>query len=179
MNPISLAPSDLAITASLVLADALLSVVLRLRLHRQVLIAATRMVVQLVAIGFILRAVFALHHPAATLGVVVVMTLVAAREVATRPERRFADRSSLWLALVSVAIATYLTAALALTTAVRPQPWYDARYLIVLVGIILGNALNAGSLSLDALLASAARERPSVEAQLCLGERYWIAIAPL
>ena len=178
MNPISLHPTDLAISASLVVLDAVLSLILALNLHRQILIAAARMVVQLVAIGFILKLVFSLNNPAATLLVIVVMIMLAGREVAARPEREFKDWSNLALGAASVALATLLTAVLALTTAIRPDPWYAPRYAIPLVGIILGNVLNAASLTLDSFLGGAAQQKPAIEAQLCLGAPYWQAVGP-
>ena len=88
MNPILLTPLDISIAASLIILDAALSIWLKLRLPRQIAIAAARMVVQLVAIGYVLRFIFSLNNPAATLLLDVVMMLVAAREVAARPERR-------------------------------------------------------------------------------------------
>jgi putative ABC transport system permease protein len=179
VNAISLSPLDLAVAASLVAFDAVLSVVLRLRLHRQVLIAAARMVVQLVAVGFILRLVFAARHPLVTLAIVLVMAAIAAREIAARPERKFKALSGLALSASAVAIATVVTVGLALTTAIRPHPWYDARYAVSLVGIILGSVLNAGSLSLDSLLGGVGRERSGIEAQLALGATFSEAVAPL
>jgi putative ABC transport system permease protein len=172
MNAISLSPTDLAIAASLILFDAVLSILLKLNLHRQVLWAAARMVVQLIAVGYLLRLVFALHNPAATVAVVVVMAAVAAREIAVRPERRFKGADGLILSSTGVAIATVATVALALLTAIRPHPWYEARYAISLAGIVLGSVLNSGSLALDNLLTSVTRERPSIEAQLGLGESF-------
>jgi putative ABC transport system permease protein len=172
LTPIVLAPTDLAIAASLIAFDALLSILLKLNLHRQVLWAAARMVVQLVAIGYLLRLVFALHNPAATVAVVVVMAMVAAREIAVRPERRFKGSDGLVLSATGVVIATVATVALALLTAIRPHPWYEARYAISLAGIVLGSVLNSGSLALDNLLSAVTRERPSIEAQLGLGESF-------
>ena len=138
------------------------------------------MVVQLVAIGYVLRFIFSLNNPAATLLLVLVMVLVAAREVgdpagdaASRDTRHFA------IGFVSVGFATFVTAVLALTTAIRPQPWFDPHYAIPLAGIILGNVLNSASLSLDSLLGSVKRERPAIEARLSLGGSYREAIAPL
>jgi putative ABC transport system permease protein len=177
MNAISLSPTDLAVAASLVALDALLSLLLALRLHRQILIAAGRMVVQLIAIGYILRFVFKLNSPLATLAIVVVMVLIAGREVAARPEQRFKDLSNLALGAGSVALATFITAVLALTTAIRPHPWFDPRYAVPLAGIILGNVLNAASLTLDSLLGGVVRDRPAIEARLCLGSSYWEAIS--
>ena len=85
MTPILLTPIDISIAATLIVFDAALSIWLKLRLHRQLALAATRMVVQLVAIGYVLRFIFSLNNPAATLLLVLVMVLVAAREVA--PQR--------------------------------------------------------------------------------------------
>jgi len=179
VNAISLDPLDLAVAASLVAFDAVLSVVLRLQLHRQVLVAAGRMVVQLVAVGFILRLVFAARHPLVTLAIVLIMAAIAAREIAARPERKFKGLSGLALSASGVAIATVITVGLALTTAIRPHPWYDARYAVSLVGIILGSVLNAGSLALDSLLGGVARQRSGIEAQLALGATFSDAVAPL
>lgn len=179
MNPISLSPGDLAVAGSLVAFDALLSVVLRLQLHRQVLWAAGRMVVQLVAVGYLLRWIFGLHHPVATLVIVLAMAAIAAREIAARPEQRFRDGSGLILAASGVAIATVATVGLALITAIRPHPWYDPRYAVSLVGIILGSVLNSGSLALDSMVGGVARQRAGIEAQLALGATFQQATSPL
>jgi putative ABC transport system permease protein len=50
---------DLLAAALLILLDAALSLALRLGVHRQILIAAVRMVAQLVLVGLVLRHVFA------------------------------------------------------------------------------------------------------------------------
>jgi Uncharacterised protein family (UPF0014) len=99
--------------------------------------------------------------------------------VATRPETPFKGRSTLAIGFVSVGFATFVTAVLALTTAIRPQPWFDPHYAIPLAGIILGSVLNSASLSLDSFLGSVRRERQAIEARLSLGESYREAIAPL
>jgi putative ABC transport system permease protein len=179
MNPIQLNPSDLAIAGLLVAFDAVLSVLLRLQLHRQILWAACRMVVQLIAVGYLMRLVFAMRHPAATLALLVLMAAVAAREIAVRPEKRFKGLSGLTLSAGGVAITTAVTVGLALLTAIRPHPWYDPRYAISLTGIILGSVLNSGSLALDSILGRVQRERTAIEAQLALGASFHQAIAPI
>ena len=169
MTPILLRWPDLGIGAVLLLVDGGLSIWLKLRLHGQLAWAAGRMVVQLVAVGLILRAVFSLASPFVTLCVVLVMLLIAAREVAARPEKRLLRFGNLAVGASAVAFATFLTVILALTTAIRPTPWYDPRYAIPLAGIILGNVLNSASLGLDGLLGSVVRERVAIEAQLAMG----------
>jgi putative ABC transport system permease protein len=172
MNPILLTPFDVAIAAVLIVLDGVLSLVLRLGLHAQLAWAAMRLVVQLVLVGFILRLVFAIASPLATLAVVLVMVAIAGREVAARPEHRLGRFGNYAVGASAVAIATFLTAILALTTAIRPQPWYDARYAIPLAGIILGSVLNGASLALDSLLGGVVRERAAIEAQLALGATF-------
>jgi putative ABC transport system permease protein len=180
MQPtIVLTGRDLAVAATLILFDGVLSVVLRLGLHRQLAIATIRMVLQLLLIGFVLRAVFSLASPAVTLLVVLVMVGIAGREVAVRPEQRLIRWGNYAVGGVAVAFATGMTSVLALTTALRPQPWYDARYAVPLAGIVLGNVLNAATLALDGLLSGVVREKASVEAQLCLGAGIRRAMAPL
>jgi len=170
MKPtIVLTAPDLMIAAVLIGIDGLISIAFRLGLHRQLAIAAIRMVVQLLLIGVILTRVFAIASPPLTLLVILVMVVIAGREVAVRPEQRLLRLGNYVVGASAVAFATGLTSILALTTALRPDPWYDARYAIPLAGIILGNVLNAASLALDALLASVMREKAAIEAQLCLG----------
>lgn len=177
-NVITLEPLDLALAGSLVLADIALSFRLKLGLHRGFAIAAIRMTIQLAAIGFVLRFIFHLANAGATLGVVLVMALIAAREVAVRPKQRLHGLGSYIVAVLSVIAPTILTVALALATAIRPSPWFDPRYLVPLAGIVLGNVLNAASITLDGVLTGAQREREAIEARLALGTGYWIAIGP-
>ena len=179
MNAVTLSPLDLATAASLVVVDAAISMALGLRLQGRLAWASGRMVVQLLAVGVLLRWVLALHDPWVTLLVVTVMALIAAREISARPERRLKGWGGLAVSAPSVALATVATAGLALTTAIRPQPWWDARYAIPLTGIVLGSVLNAGSLALDTLLEGAASDRAGIEAQLALGSGFAAATRPL
>ena len=176
---ISLTPLDLAMAATLMAVDAAASILLRLQLHRQLVWAAVRMIVQLTAIGFVLRFVFAMNNPLATLLIILVMTAVAAREMAARPVRRFKGLAGLTVTSGAVLLATTVTAGLALTSAIRPAPWYDPKYAVSLVGIILGSVLNAGSITLDGVVSGVWREKSSIEAQLGLGATFHRATLPV
>ncbi|HRD77766.1 MAG TPA: ABC transporter permease, partial [Hyphomicrobiaceae bacterium] len=48
-------------------------------------------------------------------------------------------------------------------------PWWSPRYLLPILGMILGNALTSVSLVLETLTDAARRERPQIEARLALG----------
>lgn len=149
MNPIHLDATDLVLATVLVLLNALASLLLGLQLHRQVLWAAARMVVQLLLVGLVLRFVFAAASPGATLAIVLLMILAAAREVAVRPAHRLRGGGNFGIGAAAVGVSSVATVVLALMTAIRPQPWYDPRYAIPLMGIVLGSVLNSASLGLD------------------------------
>ncbi len=88
MTSILLTPQDLLSASLLLLLDGAPSVILGLGLHRRIALAAIRMVVQLLLVGFVLRFVFAAGSAGVTLGVVVLMVAVAAREIGARPKAR-------------------------------------------------------------------------------------------
>lgn len=179
MNVIYLSAGDIALAGCLVALSALISMAMRLALHGQVVWAAVRTVVQLLLVGHILRLVFAHASPALTIVVTVVMMALAAREVAARPAARMKGYGNGVVATVTVMSTTLVTAMFVLHTALRPDPWYDPRYTIALVGIVLGSVLNAASLSLDTILSGVRRERAGIEARLALGASARQAFASL
>ncbi|ARP86869.1 ABC transporter permease [Bordetella genomosp. 9] len=179
MNVIELHTADLTIAASLVALTALVSLLLRLDMARQIIWGAVRTVIQLLLVGHLLRLVFAHNSAWTTAALVAVMMALAAREVAARPKVRLRGLGNAWVAALTVAATTAVTALFILHTALRPDPWYDARYVIALVGIVLGSVLNAASLALDGMLAGVRREKAGIEARLALGATAREAFGPL
>lgn len=179
MTPIDLTAADLLLASLLILAAAGLSVALSLNIHRTLLWTACRMVVQLLLVGLTLRAVFALSSPWLTLGVVLAMVAAAAHEVSSRQERRLQGPWQAITGAAAVSLPTLVITVLALTTALRPSPWYDARHAIPLAGIVLGNAMNAASLALHAAFSMAWLQRGAIDARLALGEDRHTALRPI
>lgn len=179
MTPIHLGAVDVAVAALLVLLSAGASIALQLRVHRQVLWAAARMVMQLLLVGLVLRMVFHAGSPLATVGIVVLMIGAAAREVAVRPSQRLQGWAQYRIGSIVVGASGIATVSLALLTAIRPTPWFDPRYAIPLMGIVLGSVLNSASLSLDSFFGGLVAGRAGIEAQLALGSTMHEACAEL
>ena len=179
MTTIALHPLDLALAALLVLINAAAAMALRLQIHRQILWAATRMVVQLLLVGLVLRFVFQAASPAVTLLIVALMIGAAAREVAVRPTRRLQGGGNYRIGALVVGLSSVATVVLALMTAIRPDPWFDPRYAIPLMGIVLGSVLNSASLGLDSFFEGVTTGRRAIEAQLALGATLHQALAAL
>lgn len=178
MNYIPIDTFDLAIASVLVILNAGLSLALNLQLERQFLIATIRMIVQLTLIGLVLRTLFALVSPLWTGLAALAMILFAGREIMARQERRLRGFWSYGLGTGCMLLAASLVTVFALTTQVRPDPWYDPRYALPLLGMILGNTMTGISLGLHNLSTGLVRERNAVEAQLCLGATRWEATLP-
>ncbi|HEB79414.1 MAG TPA: iron export ABC transporter permease subunit FetB [Rhodospirillales bacterium] len=177
MSFITLGYADVALAAILLIANAVLSLALGLGLARPLLIAAVRMVVQLLLIGLVLKALFALASPLWTGVAVAVMMLVASREIMARQQRRLRGAWGFGLGAASMMSAGLIVTVLALTTAIRPDPWYDPRYALPLLGMVLGNTMNGVSLALFTMFNAASRERTAIEARLALGEERGEALA--
>src|SRR5689334_23147502 len=166
---IALSYWDLALASVLVLIDAGLSIVFGLKIHRSLLVAAIRMAVQLTLIGLVLTALFSLVSPLWTGIAVLAMILLAGQEVMQRQDRRLAGWWSFGLGTGCMMMASVLVTVFALLTALRPNPWYDPRYAIPLLGMILGNCMTGIALGLNTLTTSLILRRASVEARLMLG----------
>ncbi|MEI2418090.1 iron export ABC transporter permease subunit FetB [Orrella sp. JC864] len=174
-----LQPWDLAAAAVLLLASAALSLRLALGVQRPLLLATARMVAQLLLVGLILDKVLALSSPWLTALVVAVMLAAATQAVQARQRRGLAGGWAVGMAGAVVGTITLGVTLLALHTALRPEPWHDARHLIPLTGIVLGAVMNAASLALHNLFETVRRERAAIEARLALGHAPAQAFAPL
>ncbi|MEM7061914.1 MAG: iron export ABC transporter permease subunit FetB [Cyanobacteria bacterium P01_B01_bin.77] len=164
---------QLALAAALILVNIILSLSLRLGLARRLGIAALRMVIQLLLVGYILGWVFALDNPLWVLGLVLTMSAIAGNASVNRTRRRFP--SIYWNSLVSILAASAFVTGLLVEGIIHIDPWYDPQYVIPLLGMVLGNALTGTSLALDRLMEDLVSQRNQIESLLALGATRWEA----
>lgn len=173
-----LAYTDLVLASILVLANAGISMALGLGVARQMLIAAARMIVQLLLVGLILQWLFTVASPAVTALAALIMLGFATYEVSARQERRLKGWWAHGLGGSTMLLAGGLITMAALVAVVRSDPWYTPNIAIPLFGMILGNAMTGTSLALNTFTNTARREARAIEAQLLLGETRWRACRP-
>ncbi|RMG18215.1 MAG: iron export ABC transporter permease subunit FetB [Deltaproteobacteria bacterium] len=169
--------TDLAIASGLVALAGAISLALRLGVTRRLTIAATRTVVQLILVGLILEWVFALDRWWLVLMVLGSMVVNAGVAAVRRAERRYPGIYA--TGLVAVTLSSVFTTAVVTEVVVGVTPWYDPRYVIPLMGMVLGNSLNGISLTLDRFTADLERRQGEVELWLSLGATVWEASRPL
>lgn len=166
-HAIPLSVWDLAAAGGLVLVAGVLSLLLQLGLHRRLLWASCRSVVQLVLVGFVLRWLFEIQDPVMLCLVLAVMLSAAGFAAVSRSERGF--RGVHARAILTLFATGTLTTFTVTGAVVGVDPWYDPQYVIPLMGMVLGNSLTGISLCLDTLLERLSEGADEVELALCLG----------
>lgn len=176
MDVISLTPLDLAIAGGLVIAVALISLPMRLGLTGQLLIAGLRTALQLGLVGFVLEALFQNVHPAWMALVAAVMLVVAGVEVANRQKRGLAGWWGFGIGTFSMLVTSFSITFFALAGIIGVAPWYEPRYAIPLLGLMLGNTMSGVAIGMERLTESAWERRDVIEARLMLGHSWSQAV---
>ncbi|MEA5511847.1 iron export ABC transporter permease subunit FetB [Crocosphaera sp. UHCC 0190] len=147
----------------------------KLGLEGQLLLATGRSVLQLLVVGYVIAAIFELNHPLPVLAILGVMLTIAAKVSRNRIPHK--GRGLFALIWGSLFVSSGLTLSYALILIIQPETWYSPQYLIPLTGMVLGNAMNSGSLSGERLVNSINHNQREVETYLCFGATPQQAIA--
>ncbi len=156
----------------------MVSQLLRLRLHGQLLVSVGRMVLQLFLLGLLLEYLLAANHWYLTAIWLLVMLGSAAQSLLQRAGVRLPGLAPMVLVVLAAALGSVVLWCLILV--IRPEPWFDARYLITLGGMILGNAMNGSTIALERLHSSLTSNsgRLEYETWLSLGATRAQALMP-
>ena len=168
---------DVAAAAALILINGIVSVALRLRMERSLLLASIRTIVQLLLVGFVLQWVFAIDRWYVVIAMLAVMTLVAGYTAGARNDRRFAG---MWTStLLSLGLSSWMITAYALLVVLHGiEHWYQPQYAIPLMGMVLGNTLNGISVGLSTLTNELSQRRGEIDTALSLGATRYEAALP-
>jgi len=164
---------QVALASLFILINIGLSFGLRLGLEQSLGLAALRMIVQLLLVGYILQWVFSLSNPLLVILLALGMTVIAGVSSVNRTRRRFA--SIYWSNFISLLSGSFLVTGIVVSGILGVQPWYEPQYLIPLLGMVLGNALTGTSLCLDRFMEDLTNRREEIEALLTLGASRWEA----
>lgn len=173
---IALDPGDLIYALGLIGAAIALSRWQGLGLEGQFAIATGRAVLQLLVVGYLIAAIFALDHPLPVLAILFVMVSIAAIVARNRIDPKLKDL--IFPVWGSILLGTLLTLGYVLALIVQPSPWYSPQYFIPLAGMMLGNAMNSAALTGERLMSLIEQNQLVVETHLCLGATPRQAIAP-
>lgn len=168
-----LGPLELALGALLVLANAGASLALRLDLGRRLVVAAARAALQLCLLVFVLGFLFRTESALLVLAVMVGMALLAGFEAVRRTSHRV--RGAYPLAMLVMLTSSFAVTLYGTQVVMRVEPWYTPRYLVPILGMVLGNTLNGISLGLETTFSGFVAERERIDVLLAHGATRWRA----
>ena len=140
---------------------------LQLELTRDTLISAARMAIQLALVGLYLKYIFQLNSLVVNLLWVALMMVAANMSVLGKSGLK--RRIFFWRSLAGIAISTMVVSGWFILVAIRPDPFYDARYMIPITGMILGNCQRSNVLSLERFFTGIRRNENEFMTYLMLG----------
>lgn len=147
-----------------------------LRLSRDIAVGMLRMTVQLILIGIYLKVLFDLNNPWLNALWILVMLMVADASILRRaglPVRHFALAT-----FAAIATGIFFSTAYLVVLVIQPQHFYDARYIVPLAGMILGNCLQGNVIALERFYAALRKNENEYTTYLMLGATRSEAVQP-
>lgn len=154
---------ELSMTLVFVIGAMALSIWQKLGVERDLLIATVRAAVQLLAVGYILKTVFALQGYTFTFLMVLLMTVVATLNIRKRG-RGLAGVG--WKLFVAIGFSEAVILGFLLAAKIVPP---TPQYMIPISGMIVGNSMVVAGLFLNRLKSDAIARRPEILVLLSLG----------
>jgi putative ABC transport system permease protein len=153
-----------------------LSLFFKLGNVRAIGVAVLRMTGQLAVMGFYLDFMFRLQNAWVNFGWVILMIAIANFTVnknAGLKTKRFYGVIFTGMTVGSISVLTVFV-----FVAVRPEPFYDARYLIPISGMIIGNCMRANVISLERFYSSIKKNEKEYLTYLLMGATLREATSP-
>ena len=169
MSYVDISPWRLLIVLALLGSALFVSWRAKLDLGKDLVVGALRGAVQLLAVGYLLLVLFRNQRPAWVFLVLAVMLGVAAWTSARRVESGPGARILVPRALLAIVVGSSIALVPVFLFVVSPTPWFEARYIIPISGMIVANAMNVVAQVNERIFASAKAERAEIEQWLALG----------
>ncbi len=138
----------------------------KINVEKDIAIGSVRSFVQLVAVGYALNFIFDLESVWLILVTLLVMALVGAQAASSRVTK---IKSPFVLILFSILFGSFVTIGI---MAFLNIITFEARYIIPLGGMIIGNSMNASALSMNRITSDISSNRLTVETALSLGKSW-------
>jgi putative ABC transport system permease protein len=167
---------ELALATVFVLVAGGLSLRMGLKLERDLAIATVRTYLQLLALGFVLKWVFVNQTWPVVLALLTVMVVAAARVVLKRAGNA---PPGVFTSSVAAMALTGFTVTFAVTALiVRVPVWYEARYVLPIAGMVIGNSMTGIALAVERLFADLDARSAEMLGLVALGATVWEAARP-
>jgi len=176
VNTLDIALPQMAVLYGLCFVPWLLLWVINLRLSRDILISILRMSLQLALVGFYLKTLFSLNDPRLNALWILVMLTVADVSILQRAGLKL--QFFVLPTFIAIAFSTLFATFYLMVLVIQPPHFYDARYIVPLAGMILGNCLQGNVIALERFYSSIRKNEQEYMTFLLLGATRWEAVRP-
>ena len=176
MKTLDIALPQMALLYGLCLLPGLLLWLIGLRLSRDIGISILRMSIQLALVGFYLKILFNLNHPWLNGLWILMMLLVADLSILRRAGLKV--RYFALATFTAIASSVLFSTAYLVILVIQPTHYYDARYIVPLSGMILGNCLQGNVIALERFYSALRKNENEYTTFLMLGATRWEAVRP-
>ena len=140
-----------------------------LGLERDLVLGSFRAALQLVLVGYLLHLVFDHERPEWVFLVLTVMLAVATYTAARRVDDGPKLSRMILPSFLAIAAGSVVALVPVFVLVIVPEPWFEARYLIPISGMIVANAMNVVAQIHQRIFAAARTDRAEIEQWLALG----------
>ena len=155
------------IAVAMTCAAAAISAVMRLGIGKGLLLSSARALLQLTAMGFVLRFVIEQNN---SVYVVALLVLMLPAAVQITLSRAAGVPKGLAIAVfMTLSVTMLLMVVLVPELIIRPKPWYAPQVVVPITGMLLGNAVSACAVALSRFFEDMRERRNEVETLLALG----------
>jgi len=166
-NTIDISYLSLAAFLGLILVPVLAGAVLKLGITKRVLIGVLRMTVQMAVLGLYLDYLFRFNHIAVNFGWALLMIFIA--NITVNRSAGLKTSKIFFSVMAGIFVGSLTVIALFVFLAIQPKPFYDARYLIPVTGMVVGNCMRANVISLERFYSSVKKNEKTFLTYLLLG----------
>lgn len=166
----------LLVAVALVCVAAGLSELLRLQVGRSLLISAARSLLQLLAMGLVIKWVIQMRSWGIVLALIALMVCAAVQICLSRAHGIPAGLG--WDVFLTLLVTVLLIVSVLVEGVIRPRPWYSAQVMIPVAGMMLGNTVSATAVAMTRFFESMRARRDEIDTMLALGATPWEASRP-
>lgn len=158
---------ELLASALLMMVAGLVSWKLKLGQAKNIAISTVRAFLQLLAMGFLLVYLFEYQTWWLVCLVVVAMTLAATQIAVSRVKQA---AKGLWLdTFLSIFVSSIVIALIVVECIIHADPWYSAKELVPISGMIIGNTLSSAAVAIERLFSSMDSRSAEMYTMVALG----------
>ena len=152
METIDIRYSYLIVLYGVLIIPVLIALFLKLGNEKTILVGVLRMTIQMTVIGLYLDYLFRFNNIWVNFGWVIFMITIANitvnRNAGLKTVRLF------FSVMLGIIVSSLFVISMFIFLSIQPDPFYDARYLIPITGMVVGNCMRANVISLERFYSS-------------------------